>query len=214
MASPDLDGRLERGRQTRDLILMRAVDIASIEGLEGLSIGRLAIDLDASKSGVFAHFGSKEELQLAAVAAAVEIFTERVTKRVLRTPPGARRVWRVAQTWLDYSKSRTFPGGCFFRAAASEFSGRPGRVREAVADAQRAWIELYERTIDEAKELGDFAGDIDSRQLAFELDALAVMADLRSGLFDDGSPYRAATRGILARLRSVSVHAELLPARP
>jgi len=209
----ETDGRLIRGLQTRELILSRAVDIASVDGLEGLSIGRLALDLDLSKSGLFAHFGSKEDLQIAVIGTAVEIFTSRVTARALKTPPGVRRVWRLAQAWLEYSKGRTFPGGCFFRAAASEFNSKPGRVRDVIAEAQRSWIDLYEQSIREARDAGELNPGTNPARLAFELDALAVLADLRSGLFDDDAPYQLASSAVLARLRDNCPDPHLLPAR-
>src|SRR6266496_3907018 len=130
MSAPKLDGRIERGAHTRHAILERAAAIASVEGLDRLSIGRLATELRASKSGVFAHFGSKEELQLATVQRAGEVFVAEVIAPALRAPGGLRRLWRLCDGWLDYSKRRVFPGGCFFVSVAAEFDARPGRVRE------------------------------------------------------------------------------------
>src|SRR6266540_152098 len=104
MAETRTDGRVVRGERTRRVILQRAMDLASIDGLERLSIGRLATDLDVSKSGVITHFGSKEELQLATVRAAVDVFTEHVVRPALKTPAGLRRLWRPCELWLDYER--------------------------------------------------------------------------------------------------------------
>jgi AcrR family transcriptional regulator len=115
------DGRVERGNQTRRLVLGRTMDIASVEGLEGLSLGRIATELNLSKSGVFALFGSKEELQLATVRAAVAVFADRVVTPLEDVPPGARRVRELCRNWLAYSSDRVFAGGCFFYAVSAEF---------------------------------------------------------------------------------------------
>ncbi len=144
MSAPKLDGRIERGAHTRRAILERAAAIASVEGLDRLSIGRLATELRASKSGVFAHFGSKEELQLATVQWAGEVFVAEVIAPALRAPGGLRRLWRLCDGWLDYSKRRVFHGGCFFVSVAAEFDARPGRVRDEIADpALRGAVGLH-----------------------------------------------------------------------
>src|SRR5688500_12975759 len=130
---PRGDKRVLRGERSRKVILGRAMDIASVEGLESLSVRRLAAELDVSKSGVFAQFGSKEELQLATVRAAVEVFVSEVVKPARKAPAGIRRVWALCDEWLDYVAKPIFAGGCFFISAAAEFDARPGRVRDAVA---------------------------------------------------------------------------------
>ena len=120
------DGRIRRGDRTRRLVLGHAVDVASVDGLEGLSIGRLATDLSMSKSGLIAHFGSKEELQLATVRAARAIFAQTVIEPALQRPPGLGRVRALLDAWLEYSSDRRFPGGCFFARATHEFAAKPG----------------------------------------------------------------------------------------
>ncbi|MEU4801255.1 TetR/AcrR family transcriptional regulator [Actinosynnema sp. NPDC023587] len=191
-----VDGRVERGEQTRRQILRRAAVIASVEGLEGLSIGRLATELEISKSGVFAHFGSKEELQLATVRAAARIFVDEVI-----TPAGAAtglaRLERLLDGWLAYSERRTFPGGCFFYSVQAEFDARTGRVRDSIAEFDRGWVELI-RTA--AADVPDLAAD--PAQLAFELVAYLQLANARSVLHDDPDVYahaRAAVRAALDR---------------
>ncbi len=213
MSGTKADGRLVRGEQTRRAILDRAVDIATVEGLEGLSIGRLAGELGASKSGVFAHFGSKEELQLAAVERAAEIFKDRVVRPAMKAPFGVRRVWKLSDAWLDYQRA-TFTGGCFFAAASTEFDGRPGRVRDAIAGYKRDWARHYEQAIHDAQQLGEIDPGIDPQQLAFELDAFVAAANAAARLYDDLSAYRRARRATLDRLRAVATDPSLLPARP
>jgi AcrR family transcriptional regulator len=208
MSAPKLDGRIERGAHTRHAILDRAAAIASVEGLDRLSIGRLATELRASKSGVFAHFGSKEELQLATVQWAREVFVAEVIAPALRAPGGLRRLWR-----LCYSKRRVFPGGCFFVSVAAEFDARPGRVRDAIADAHREWQQFLETSIVKARELGELIEDADPRQLVFELDAFTG-ATQDALLFDERAVYTRARRAMLNRLRAVAVDPSLLPNSP
>jgi AcrR family transcriptional regulator len=206
------DGRILRGNQTRRAILRRAVDIASIEGLEGLSIGRLAADLNISKSGVFALFGSKEDLQMAAIRAAGKIYAEQVIEPSLVVAPGIGRVWRLCETWLRYSQERVFPGGCFFFAVSAEFDARPGRVRDACADASRTWQQLVVRAIEDARQLGDIAADTDGAQLAFELIAFLEAANGSALLHDDPTAYDRGRAAIRTRLSAVATDQSLLPA--
>ncbi|MER7909554.1 TetR/AcrR family transcriptional regulator, partial [Streptomyces sp. NPDC096068] len=145
------DGRVERGNRTRRLVLGRTMDIASVEGLEGLSLGRIATELGLSKSGVFALFGSKEELQLATVRAAVSVFSRRVVAPLRDVPPGAVRVRDLCGNWLAYSSERVFEGGCFFSAASAEFDARTGPVHDAVARARRDWTAYVEENLSGAR---------------------------------------------------------------
>jgi AcrR family transcriptional regulator len=207
-----VDGRIERGNQTRRAILGRAMNIASAEGLEGLSIGRLASELDVSKSGVFAHFGSKEELQLATVRAASRVFYDGVVAPALEAPPGIARVWRLYQSWLDYLRARSFPGGCFFFAVAGEFDARPGRVRDRIAEGRLDFTRFCQETIAEARELGELEAGVDPRQLAFELDAFGRQADAEALLHDDDGAYDRGRTAMLGRLRAVTTDPSTLPA--
>ncbi|MFH8579500.1 TetR/AcrR family transcriptional regulator [Streptomyces zaomyceticus] len=195
------DGRVERGNQTRRLVLGRTMDIASIEGLEGLSLGRIATELQLSKSGVFALFGSKEELQLATIRAAVAVFAEHVVTPLNDVPPGARRVRELCRNWLTYSSERVFAGGCFFYAVAAEFDARTGPVHDAVARTRLDWNAYVEGTLTEAQAVGDFAGDLDAEQLAFEVIALMEGANAQSVLLGDTRAYARAERGVTSRLR-------------
>lgn len=201
MNTVKVDGRVERGEQTRRQILRRAAEIASVEGLEGLSIGRLATELEISKSGVFAHFGSKEELQLSTVRAAAAIFARRVVDPALAVPPGPERLEVLLDGWLAYSADRVFPGGCFFQAVQAEFAARPGRVRDQIAELGAQWNALVRDTA------AAVPGVADPEQVAFELIAVLELANTRSVLHDDPHAYdraRTAVRNLLPRAVSTA----------
>ncbi|AXK31750.1 TetR/AcrR family transcriptional regulator [Streptomyces armeniacus] len=205
------DGRVVRGNQTRRLILARTVEIASVEGLEGLSLGRLASELELSKSGVFALFGSKEELQLATVRAAVKIYVEHVLRPMEELPAGIARVWHLCTGWLAYSEGRVFPGGCFFYSASAEFGARSGKVHDALADARADWLAYVGQTIEEARTAGELRADTDVPQLAFEIHSFLEAANSESVLLDDFSCYRRAAKAVHARLHAAATDPELLP---
>src|ERR1043165_8201115 len=131
------------GERTRRAILETAVHIASAEGLEGLTIGRLALELSMSKSGLFAHFGSKEDLQVATVEAARAIFIREVIKPAFESAQGLLRLWKLCDIWLAHVQSGVFRGGCFFAAAAAEFDSRPGPVRDRIAEIMKEWLPLF-----------------------------------------------------------------------
>ncbi|SNS79702.1 transcriptional regulator, TetR family [Actinomadura meyerae] len=207
------DGRLLKGEQTRNEILCRAADIASAEGLEGVSIGRLATELRISKSGVFTHFGSKEELQLATVAKAVKLFREHVVKPALAAPGGMARVRALLDAWQRYQSEPVFPGGCFFHSTMAEFDARPGRVRDAIAASQRDWSAFLERCLAEARDRGELDAATDVPQLAFELEALCRTGAAHALLYDEPAYYDRAARAMDARLAAVSPPASTTGAR-
>src|ERR1700741_5582763 len=141
--------RRPRGIKTRGAILQKAVNIASLEGLEALTIGKLATSLKISKSGLFAHFGSKEDLQRAVVDEAREIFVERVVRPAYQFQ-GLQRLRALCENWLAYGEQRVFPGGCFFSAASLEFDDRPGRVREQIVGLMKQRLRNLEQAAREA----------------------------------------------------------------
>jgi len=198
------DGRIRRGDETRRTVLRCAVDLASVEGLDGVTIGRLAQELSISKSGLFAHFGSKEELQLATIRAARAIFGQAVVVPARAQPAGLARLRALLEAWLDYSRGRQFPGGCFFSRATHEYAARPGPVRDALAEVDREWLELVATTVQEARELGEVRDDVDARQLAFELDAYLDSANLRSLLAGGQAVYDLARAAFEERLDAVA----------
>ena len=208
------DRRLLRGERTRQAILSHASRLASAEGLEAVSLQRLASDLGISKSGLFAHFGSKEELQLATVEEAGRVFTEEVLKPGLKTPAGIGRVWAMCNSFLSYLSRGVFPGGCFFEAALSEFDSKPGRIRDAVVDKRGYWVASLARAIREAKPAGDIQADVDADQVAWELGSLLVGAN--SSCVQDGGTVgiERARRAIRDRLERIATpSATRLPTR-
>jgi AcrR family transcriptional regulator len=181
-----------KGERTRTAILDRAVDLASVEGLEGLTIGRLAGDLHMSKSGLFRHFGSKQDLQLATVAAAADRFVAMVIEPSLGAPDGAPRLRAMAERYFDYIES--FPGGCFWGATMSEYDDRPGPVRDAIAASMDLWMaELVRQS--------KVAGIADPERYAFELYAVVMSANARHRLTRDPRTFDLA-RAALARLEA------------
>lgn len=173
--------------------------MASAEGLEGLTIGRLATALHMSKSGVLGHFGSKEELQLAVVDTAAEIFTREVADRVRGVAPGLPRLLAMCRAWVSYLERRVFPGGCFFTAAATEFDDRPGRVRNAIAGLSSVWDRDLYRQIRTATAAGDLPRDTDADQLVFEINGVILSLNHALQLHrDTKAPTRA--RAALTRL--------------
>jgi AcrR family transcriptional regulator len=204
--------RTQQGEQTHKAILDTAVDIASVEGLEGLSIGRLANEMNMSKSGLFAHFGSKEGLQLATIDAARAVFIEHIFKPALAEPRGLPRLWKFCDAWLTYLEKEIFRGGCFFLAASAEFDGRPGPVRDKIAENMKDWVDALEYAVRQAQEGGQIEGTVDAAQLAFELHALSIAANWSFQLYGDAQACNRARWGILAKLNSVvTANAPSLP---
>lgn len=209
MRSPETTGRSKAmpsadvGRQTRAQILRAAMDIASVKGLSGLSIGELAGRLGMSKSGLFRHFGAKEQLQLATVEAAVSVFEAEVVAPAMAAPPGVDRVRALMHAWVGYLERDVFPGGCFFAAAAADVDSQPGPVRDRIAATGRAGIAAITADVETAQRRGEIRADIEARQLAFELHAYAMEANWALLLLDDdgaGERARTAIDAALARV--------------
>jgi AcrR family transcriptional regulator len=200
------------GRRTRAAILQQAAELATLDGLNGLSIGDLAQATGMSKAGLYAHFGSKQELQLATVETARTIFVAEVIRPALAAPRGVRRLLAMCEAFLSHIERRVFPGGCFFVAATAEVGARPGAVHDAVARQQQRWIELLERIAREAQELGELPADTDPPQLAFELEALLVAANSQFLLHGDRAVFDRARAAIRGRLGQASPLGDPRPA--
>jgi AcrR family transcriptional regulator len=188
--------------QTRTAILDRAVQTASIEGLEGVTIGRLADDLGMSKAGVIGHFGSKTDLQRAAFEQAMEMFRADVWEPVADKPQGLPRLEAVCEAWIKHVTNSPFAGGCFMCTVATEWVARSGRVHDEVRERWRLWLKVLAREAREAREAGDLPADADPDQIAFELNAIAMALNMSVQLFGDRrAPARArrAVRRVLAR---------------
>jgi AcrR family transcriptional regulator len=189
-----------KGERTRAAILMEAARLATVDGLDGLSIGGLADEIGMSKSGLYAHFGSKEDLQLATIGSARETFVAEVFVPALDAPQGIRRLHAACEAFLSHIERRVFPGGCFFAVAAADVGTRPGAVRDAVAAQQRDWIELLERLASKAMDLGELDRRDDPAQLAFELNAVLVAASTAFVLQGDAGVFDRARAAVARRL--------------
>jgi AcrR family transcriptional regulator len=191
----------KKGERTRAAILEEAARRATVEGLERISIGGLAAVTGMSKSGVYAHFGSKQELQLATVDAARASFIREVVAPALSTVPvGRERLHALCEGFLSYVERRVFPGGCFFVAASAELGSNPGIVHDRVAGYQRQWSELLRQTARDAGAKGELPADVDPDQLAFELGAVLTGANIVAVLHSDDSAIDRAREAIARRL--------------
>jgi AcrR family transcriptional regulator len=188
------------GERSRQKILQSAAELATVEGLNGLSIGRLADHVGMSKSGLYAHFRSKEELLIATVDTASAILTKEVVVPGLDAPEGAERLVAFCDAFLSHVERRVFPGGCFFASAAAELSTRPGPVREQIAEGYREWIALLEAQAVRAQELGELPEAVDVPQLVFELNGMLVAANVFFLLYDDPGELERARRGVRERV--------------
>jgi AcrR family transcriptional regulator len=171
---PATDGRRARGDATRHAIVSQAMQIASAEGLEGLSLARLAGELRMSKSGLFAHFGSKEELQLSTMRAARDVFTDEAIAPAQDAKKGIVRLHALVTAWLDYLARDTFAGGCLLMEAAAEFDNRSGPVRDLVAETMGMWLDLLRSQAQRAIERGELSPGTDPDRLAWELHAYGL----------------------------------------
>jgi AcrR family transcriptional regulator len=165
------DQRLARGARTRRAVTRHAVDVASMIGLSGLSLGRVAADLGLSKSGVATLFGTKEQLQIATIATAGEVFRDAVVRPASQAPPGATQLRALAERWISYAERPLLPGGCFWAANLPDFDSRPGPVRDALRHQRQAWLALLAEHLRHAARVGEIA-DLDAELTAFQIDAV------------------------------------------
>jgi len=202
--NPQVLYHTDQASKTRQEILRVAMDIASAEGLEGLSIGRLAHELKMSKTGIFAHFGSKLQLQLATVEAAKQIFLEQIVQPALKHSRGKARLEVMLENWIGYVERIVFRGGCFFAAASAEFDSRPGAVRDEIANLTKAWLVALQDEIAFARSSGEMRASVDPVQLAFEVHAYVQEANWAFKLFNDKSAFSRARRAITASIGAAS----------
>ena len=188
------------GPRTRGAILRAAASLATVDGLEGLSIGHLAAATGMSKSGLYAHFGSKQELQLATVEEAERILQKQVVQPALAAPPGRAQLVAVCEAFFDYLQRSTFPGGCFFAAAALEMGTRPGPVKERVAALQAGFAALVRQFAVTAVEQNELPAREDPDRLAFELHGIMLAADTSFVLHDDPTILNLARQIVRQRL--------------
>lgn len=191
-------GRRQRadGRRSRAAILDTAARLATIDGLDGLSIGNLAERTGMSKSGLYAHFRSKEQLQLATIDRAAEIFETEVRGPARSQDDGLPRLWSLCTEFLAHLERGVFPGGCFFAAVGAEFTTHPGRVKERIVAFNDGWIAELQDAATAAQAAGDIGPDPDPDQLVFELDALLLMAHTTYAMSADRAGLERARRGL------------------
>jgi AcrR family transcriptional regulator len=191
-------GRRRRsdGERSRRTILDAAARLATVEGLDGLSIGRLANEIGMSKSGLYAHFGSKEELQLATIAAAQEVFDADVVDPALEVGEGLPRVEALCERFLSHVERGVFPGGCFFASVAAELDTRPGPARDRIAAVQASWSELIASALREAQGRRELDPGASIEQLTFEINAMLSQANTEFLLHGDRAAFDLARRAI------------------
>jgi AcrR family transcriptional regulator len=203
------------GARTRQAILAAAADVASVDGLDGLTVGRLAAGLSMSKSGLFAHFGSKQDLQLATIEEARQRYVQEVIQPALAADPGIQRLHALCDSFLSYLDRAVFPGGCFFASAMAEFDAKgPGPVRDRIADCQAQWMDTLERSARDAQAAGELRSNTDTRQLAFELEAALLSANWYYHLYHDPAYLERARRAVRDRLASQATRTDLRSLAP
>ena len=192
------------GVRTREAIVREAVALATVDGLEGLSIGNLAHALDMSKSGIYAHFGSKQDLQLATIDEAARIFQGEVIDPALDAPAGLAQLIAVCDAFFDHLARRTFPGGCFFAGAVLEMGTRPGPVKEQIAAFQDGFTALIRQFAIAAIDAGDLPADEDPDALTFELNGIILAANASFVLREDPAALDLAKQIVRRRLAAGS----------
>jgi AcrR family transcriptional regulator len=184
---------MSKGDETRDAILTQATSVASKVGLTGMTIGQLASHTGMSKSGLYAHFESKEALQIEILRHTRERFVDRVVRPALQSPRGVTRLRTLFEAWLTWSEAFE-DGGCLFVAASSELDDQPGPVRDALVRDERDWLELISTIITTAISEGEFAADVDVEQVAYELHAITLNHQHASRLMKDPRALERARR--------------------
>lgn len=192
-----------KGALTRQNILQHAMKLASQLGLEGLSIGRLAEQLALSKSGLFAHFRSKEALQMQVLDVAASEFIGRVVKPAVAEPRGEKRVRALFENWLRWDSDEALPGGCIFIAASAELDDRPGPVRDHLVKLQEDWQQTRRRIVHSGVQSGDFPGNLDVDQVAYELFGILMAYHHSQRLLRDPKADKRARKAFETLLASI-----------
>ena len=196
---------MSKGEETRAAILEVALATASKVGLEALSIGELAKEAGLSKSGLFAHFASKEDLQVEVVRKAIATFVELVMGPALKKPRGEPRVRALFENWFSWSRASELPGGCLFIAASSEFDDHPGPVRDLLLGAQKDWLSVLAQAARIAVEEGHFKAGLDAEQFAWQLDAFILGYHRSARLLRSKDAEKRAHRAFESLVRSSRV---------
>ncbi len=202
-SSEGSEPRRSKGQTSRDTILLTAAKLATIKGLNGLSLGTLAAEVGMSKSGLYAHFKDKEELALATIETAAVIFDSEVLQPAMQAKAGTERLKAVANSFLSHLERKVFPGGCFFAAVAAELDTNPGPARDLVAEALDKWLSLLRQCILDGQALGEIDINAEVDQAVFEIEAMLSAANFLFVMTEDPIHLKYAQRGVenvLARL--------------
>lgn len=205
--SVSVETRRSKGEASRETILLAAAKLVTLKGLDGLSIGDLAAEVGMSKSGLYAHFKSKEELELATIEMAAEVFEREVLHHALPAPAGTKRLRALVDSFLAHLERQVFPGGCFFAAVATELDTRPGPARDRVVEIQEMWNSLLTQCYLDAQALGEIDAGADVPQTVFETAAMLIAGNFMYVMKNDPTTLKRARQGvenILARLVPLS----------
>jgi len=205
------DGRLVRGQRTRTAVLDQALLLTTVAGLDGLSLSQVADALGVSKSGLFAHWRSKEALQLAVIDHARAQWTSMVIRPAMEEPRGVRRLWAVHEHRLRFYEAEVLPGGCFFANAHFEYNARPGVIRDRLAAELTDWMTFLTGLAADAVTVGDLRPDADPQGIAYEAESLGVCAVMQAPVLGPGVTYRHARRALLGHLRALATDPTTLP---
>jgi AcrR family transcriptional regulator len=197
-----------KGQVSRENILRAAAKLATTKGLDGLSIGDLAAEVGMSKSGLYAHFKSKEELELATIEMAAAIFDREVLRPVPAAPAGLKKLLALVDSFLAYLKREVFPGGCFFAAVGMELDSRPGLARDKVLEVQQRWLSLLRQCFLDAKANGEIDKGADVEQAVFETHAMLLTANFLFVMSNDATRLTQARRGVEHVVARLAIRAE------
>jgi AcrR family transcriptional regulator len=211
---PGDDSRQSKGQASRASILLTAAKLATTKGLDGLSIGDLAAEVGMSKSGLYAHFKSKEELELATIETAAGIFDAEVLQPSTQAKAGTARLRALVDAFLSHLERRVFPGGCFFAAVASELDTRPGPARDRVVTVLERWLSLFQQCVRDAQALGEIDPKADVLQTTFEVQAMLLAGNFQFVMTNDPSRLALARKGVENVLARLSVNGGQKRKRP
>jgi len=193
---------MSKGNVTRSRIVETALRAASMDGLEGITLGKVAADVGMSKSGLFAHFDSKEALQVDVLNAAAEKFTMVVVAPALSAPRGEPRLRALFERWLEWEQNESLPGGCVFMHATAEFDDRPGPARDTLVGQQRRWLETLAKAVRMTVDAGHFRADVNPSLFAFQLYGVVLSYYHSARLFRDPDAKSHAVAAFDALVRS------------
>jgi AcrR family transcriptional regulator len=214
ISSEPREPHASKGQASRDTILRTAATMATTRGLDGLSIGDLAAEVGMSKSGLYAHFKSKEELELATIETASAIFDREVVQPVTPAPAGIARLRALIDSFLSYLERRVFPGGCFFAAVAMELDSRPGPTRDRVVEVLNAWRASLRQCLLDAQATREIDPTADVDQVVFEVQAMLFAANFLFVMTDDPVRLTQARRGVEGVLARCTVGPKVGKKRP